>query len=62
MKIRILSARLIAGIHYAEREIVEVAEELGRYLCGAGVAERATSDPKAAPQAAPVSAPKTKAK
>lgn len=47
MKIEILSARLIRGIHYAEHEIVEVAEDLARYLCGVGVAVKATADKKA---------------
>lgn len=61
MKIEILSARLIRGIHYAEHEIIDIAEDLARYLCGVGVAVKATGE-TAAPQTTSIPDAKVKTK
>lgn len=58
IKVELLTARLINGVHCAEHEIVEIVDDLARYLCGTGVAKVAPKASSASPATAAASAAK----
>jgi len=62
MKIKLIWAVLIEGVHHAEEEVVEVAEDLGRYLIGSGAAKKAAGTKAAKADEKPAEPAKTAAK